>query len=81
MSAKNEMLFQYGINFNYLPLWQKRGIGIYWKDVKRKGFNPKTNGHVLVDKRKLHVDLKLPMREAYNQFIRHLLARYEHDEV
>ena len=27
VAKKNELLFQYGINFNDLPLWQKRGIG------------------------------------------------------
>jgi len=77
IAAKNELLFQYGINFNNTPAWQKRGIGIYWKDVKKEGFNPKTNEHVLVDKRVLHVDLELPMREEYNKFIYDLLGRYE----
>ncbi|SEN82885.1 tRNA(His) 5'-end guanylyltransferase [Mucilaginibacter gossypiicola] len=77
IAAKNELLFQYGVNFNNTPAWQKRGIGIYWKDVKKEGFNPKTNEHVLVDKRVLHVDLELPMREEYNKFIYDLLGRYE----
>jgi tRNA(His) 5'-end guanylyltransferase len=27
-AEKNELLFQYGINFNDLPAWQKRGAGI-----------------------------------------------------
>ena len=30
VSQKNELLFQYGINFNDLPSWQKRGVGLYW---------------------------------------------------
>lgn len=27
VSQKNELLFQYGINFNDLPNWQKRCVG------------------------------------------------------
>ncbi len=77
ISANNEMLFQYGINFNNVPTWQKRGIGIYWKDVKKEGFNPKTNEHALVDKRMLYTDFELPMREEYNRFISNLVDKYE----
>lgn len=73
IAAKNELLFQYGINVNNVPAWQKRGIGIYWKDVKKEGFNPKTNEHVLVDKRILHTDFELPLREEYNRFIQSFL--------
>lgn len=77
IAAKNELLFQYGINFNELPNWQKRGIGVYWKDIKKEGFNPKTNQTVLIDKRELFTDLELPMREEYNLFINDLIERYE----
>jgi len=77
VAAKNELLFQYGINFNNVPAWQKRGIGLYWKDVKKEGFNPKTNEHVWVDKRVLYTDLELPMREGYNKFIADLVDKYE----
>ena len=77
IAAKNEMLFQYGVNFNNVATWQKRGIGIYWKDVKKEGFNPKTNEHVLVDKRMLYTDFELPMREEYNRFISNLVDKYE----
>lgn len=77
IAAKNELLFKYGINFNELPNWQKRGIGIYWKDVKKEGFNPKTNQTVVTDKRELFVDYELPMREEYNQFITDIIDRNE----
>ncbi|WP_293310190.1 tRNA(His) guanylyltransferase Thg1 family protein [Pedobacter sp. UBA5917] len=77
IAAKNELLFQYGINFNNLPAWQKRGVGFYWKNLKKEGFNPKTKEHVLVDKRSLFTDFELPMREHYNNFIHDLLNQYE----
>jgi tRNA(His) guanylyltransferase len=77
IAAKNELLFQYGINFNEIPNWQKRGIGVYWKDVKKEGFNPKTQQTVLTDKRELFVDYELPMREDYNSFINDIIERNE----
>lgn len=39
---KNELLFKEGRNFNHLPKWQKRGIGFYWTNKEKEGFNPKT---------------------------------------
>lgn len=29
VADKNELLFKHGINFNDLPLWQRRGVGLY----------------------------------------------------
>jgi tRNA(His) guanylyltransferase len=77
IAEKNELLFQYGINFNELPNWQKRGIGVYWKDIKKEGFNPKSNEKVLVDRRELFTDFELPMRDDYNQFISEIIERNE----
>jgi len=77
IAAKNELLFQYGINFNDIPSWQKRGVGIYWKDEKKEGFNPKTQEQVLVDRRTLYTDFELPMKDEYNNFIQNIVARYD----
>lgn len=76
-SEKNELLFQYGINFNEIPNWQKRGIGIYWKEVTKEGFNPKTQEKVSVNRRELFVDFELPMRDHYNQFVSGLIDKYD----
>lgn len=70
---KNELLFGYGINFNDLPAWQKRGIGIYWKEVSHTGINPKTGEPQSAMRRKLITDLNLPMKQEYDGFIRGLL--------
>lgn len=77
VADKNELLFQYGINFNELPNWQKRGIGVYWKDTKKEGFNPKTNEKILVDRRELFTNYELPMRDNYNQFITEIIEKSE----
>lgn len=77
IADKNELLFQYGINFNELPNWQKRGIGIYWKEVQKEGFNPKANEKVFFERRELYTDFELPMREEYNDFITRLIEENE----
>ncbi len=74
---KNELLFSYGINFNELPNWQKRGIGVYWKDIEKEGFNPKTKEKVIVTRRQLSTDFELPMRDEYNDFILEIINQNE----
>jgi tRNA(His) guanylyltransferase len=72
---KNEILFVYGLNFNEFPNWQKRGIGIYWKDYQKEGFNPKTQETVVVDRRALYVDYDIPMKDDYDAFIQNMMKR------
>ena len=71
---KHELLFQRGINFNNLPAWQKRGLGIYWRTAEREGFNPVTQQLTQTLRRELHTDFELPVREAYMQFIQEFIA-------
>lgn len=69
VAFKNELLFQRGINYNDLPSWQKRGIGIYFKDVEKEGYNPITKESVMTTRRELVADLDLPVGEDYKKFI------------
>jgi tRNA(His) 5'-end guanylyltransferase len=39
VADKNELLFQHGINFNGVPSWQRRGIGVLWETYLKNGFN------------------------------------------
>ena len=66
---KNELLFKRGINFNRLPAWQKRGIGVYWEDYEKEGFNPKLGTSTKAVRRRLKVDMELPIKDAYDGFI------------
>lgn len=77
VAEKNELLFTRGINFNDLPNWQKRGIGFYWVEEKKSGFNPKENKEVVTTRNVIKTDLELPMRDEYGAFIQRLLERYE----
>lgn len=72
-AEKNELLFNYGLNFNDVPNWQKRGIGIYWSEFDKAGINPTTNEKVTTKRRQLFVDYHLPMKDDYNKFILNLV--------
>jgi len=72
---KNELLFNHGINFNDLPNWQKRGIGFYWKEFDKVGWNPVKKEEVIAKRKGIEVDFEIPMGNDYNQFIKELLHR------
>ena len=73
ISAKNELLFARGINFNDLPLWQRRGTGIIWEDYDKPAINPKTGASSTARRRRLKPLIELPMRDEYSDFISSLL--------
>jgi tRNA(His) guanylyltransferase len=67
------LLFRGGINFNDLPNWQKGGIGLYWEEYEKEGFNPITKENTFIKRRRIKRDLELPMKDAYSIFITSLL--------
>lgn len=75
VADKNELLFQYGINFNDLPNWQKRGVGLYWESYQKKAVNRKTGEQVTATRRRIVRNLDLPMRDEYDQFVRKMLEQ------
>jgi len=66
---KNEMLFQHGINFNNVPLWQRRGCALYWEEYAHQGHNPILNQPVMTTRRRIKVDRELPMSDEYTTFM------------
>ncbi|MEL6458623.1 MAG: tRNA(His) guanylyltransferase Thg1 family protein [Cyanobacteria bacterium J06621_15] len=70
VADKNELLFQHGINFNDLPNWQKRGVGLYWEEYEKEGYNPVKNETVFTMRRRIKRELDLPMKDDYSEFIR-----------
>ena len=75
VAFKNEMLFERGINYNELPAWQKRGIGVYMDAFERSGVNPLTNETVIVKRNILKADYELPLHEEYAAFIGQFLKK------
>jgi tRNA(His) guanylyltransferase len=72
VAEKNELLFQNGINFNEVPMWQRRGVGIYWETYNKPAKNPLTGEDVVAQRRRLKIEYELPMRDDYSAWIRTL---------
>ena len=66
---KNELLFQKGINYNDLPGWQKKGVGVYFKDIEKEGFDPIKKETVKAVRRELYADLDIPLGEEYKSYV------------
>ncbi|ALF53889.1 guanylyltransferase [Nostoc piscinale CENA21] len=80
VSDKNELLYQQAnINFNNLPNWQKRGIGLYWESYQKEATNPQTGEKVLAMRRRIKVDMDLAMKDDYSKFVRDIVLR-EHPD-
>ena len=69
ISEKNEMLFERDINYNNLPLWQKRGIGMYYINEVLEGYNPVTKKATSYIKRSLNIEKDLPIGQDYSNLI------------
>jgi tRNA(His) guanylyltransferase len=74
VSQKNDLLFEQGINFNDVPSWQKRGVGLYWEGFDKASRNPVTGEQVLAHRRRIKRDFELPMKDEYSQFLHSVLA-------
>jgi tRNA(His) guanylyltransferase len=71
---KNELLFQHGINFNNVPAWQRRGVGLYWESYEKEGYNPRLNQKVTARRRRIKRDGELPIKDEYSRFIRRIIT-------
>ena len=74
VADKNELLFAHGINFNNVPLWQRRGAGLYWETYEKSGFDPVAQQTVTATRRRIKTDDALPMKDEYAAFLTRLLA-------
>lgn len=74
MSFKNELLFSRGINFDQLPSWQKRGIGVWKEQYEKEGLNPVTGKRETAVRSRLKTEYELPLGEAYAEQIRGFIA-------
>ncbi len=74
VSYKNELLFSRGINFDKLPSWQKRGVGIYWDEIEKTGYNPIKDSEEKAVRRELKVDIELELGEKYATMIEKIVG-------
>ncbi|MCL2321242.1 MAG: guanylyltransferase [Oscillospiraceae bacterium] len=73
VADKNELLFQNGINFNDIPNWQKRGVGLYFEEYEKKGFDKKLEIETTCMRKRIKIDYDLPMGDEYGNFILNLI--------
>jgi len=66
-------IFGQGINFNDLPAWQRRGVGLYWESYGKEGFDPVLGRKVTSERRRIKFDEHLPAKDAYGEFIQGVL--------
>lgn len=58
-SDLHDILFERGINLAELPSWQRRGMGIYKKEVIVEGYNPVEKKKVRCKRKRIYVDSDL----------------------
>lgn len=68
-SEKNELLFEHGVNFNEVPAWQRRGVGLWWETTDLTGHDPIRGVDVPVKRRAVRVERELPMKDAYRSLV------------
>lgn len=76
VADKNELLFTHDINFNEVPTWQRRGIGLWWETYIKEGHNPLTNQTVEVPRRRVRVERELPMKHDYRKLVTDIAAEH-----
>jgi tRNA(His) guanylyltransferase len=70
-------LFAQGINFDALPAWHKRGVGLWWERYEKLGRDPRTGAEVPAIRRRLREDAELPFGAAYEALVAERVAEAE----
>lgn len=73
VAYKNELLFQNGINFDSLPNWQKRGVGLWKEQYQTEGFNPIKNCMEPAERSRIKIEYDLPIGEKYTELIQAMI--------
>lgn len=75
VAEKNDLLFErFGKNFNEIPAWQKRGVGLYWKRVEKECVDQKSGHKKTVSRRQIDIDFELPVKDDYSDWVNQLLT-------
>jgi tRNA(His) 5'-end guanylyltransferase len=77
VAQKNELLFQRGLNFNDLPSWQKRGVGLYWEDFEKASIDPRNQQEVVAIRRRIRQDSELPLGADYRTLVQSIWNKSE----
>jgi tRNA(His) 5'-end guanylyltransferase len=69
-SFKNEYLFRHGINYNDVESWKKRGVLLRFEEYEKQGYNPLAQRTETALRRRLVVDLELPVFRREPEYLR-----------
>lgn len=75
--AKVQRLQSLGLNYSALPLWHKRGAGLFWRHEEITGRDPRTGIEAPATRRRRRVELEMPEREEYAALILGILRQAE----
>ena len=62
------------LEYGSLPVWQRRGIGLYNEHYEKVGTNPLSGRQVTAQRRRIKVDLDIPWGEDHNRLIGELMG-------
>lgn len=68
---KRAILARYEKDFSHAPLWQTRGIGFWWENYEKSGFDLQTKEPVVALRRRVKVEEELPERWWATRLERH----------
>ena len=74
VSYKNELLFSRGVNYDKLPSWQKRGIGLWKEEYEKEGYNPVSGEVEIAVRNRIRVEYELPVGERYGEMVKGFLG-------
>lgn len=75
MNDRRELLAGAGVDYAALPAWQRNGVGAYFKEQEKMGYNPVAEEWVRCKRRALFLEENLPVADCYSFFIRDILER------
>lgn len=75
IAYKNELLFSKNMNFNDLPNWQKRGVGLFYSTYEKIGHNPILNEKAISVRNRIETNLNLEIGEKYVEWVIRQLGR------
>lgn len=68
-AALGHKLREFGVEFDELPAWQRKGVGQRWIRVEHEGVDPRTGETIVTQRRQVLVDDELPTGEAYAAYL------------
>jgi tRNA(His) guanylyltransferase len=71
--VKRAFLAERGIDFDALPVWQRRGTGLVWESYEREAVDRRSGAAVMATRRRVAPLPELPAGDAYAQLIMSLV--------